>query len=430
MHITRKLAIAGLVLAIAASIAYFAGKKPVSTLKTAKPGRVLIIGIDGFTWHILDAALAQGRTPHVRRLIENGVSGDAVIGIDQDHLWSPTIWTSMLTGRHFSAHGIDNLYSIVEGRLLAFPISTLRRSDAIWNHLSSAGVPSAFISFLATWPAESIAGAMVSCFAIPWAYIESRKYLGRPAFFERFKNPQKLTSPPELMERVRAALPSDADITEGMRGLGLPLSFTAARGEQERIGFHKVTRHLKEKLLRDAGQSIDQSDFQVIDVLGGSGHLHKMMYAMDAVSTELGRQFLTEGKLPVVGVYLGSADLFEHFYWPTAEGDFVAPPELIASYAYIDLLIGRLLEVAPPDTQVFILSDHGYRFDSANKVTLHDAGRVVFIAQGPHLPKGRTGASVSILDFTPSLLQHAGVDVQAGVLDGEVSSTLFSPATP
>ena len=42
---------------------------------TADHGRVVIFGIDGADWQVIEPLVARGRLPHFKRLIEEGATG-------------------------------------------------------------------------------------------------------------------------------------------------------------------------------------------------------------------------------------------------------------------------------------------------------------------------------------------------------------------
>lgn len=69
------------------------------------PAKVLLVGIDGAEWSIIDRLRAEGRVPTLDRLIEQGTRG---------HLetitptLSPALWTTIATGVAPGVHGIHN----------------------------------------------------------------------------------------------------------------------------------------------------------------------------------------------------------------------------------------------------------------------------------------------------------------------------------
>ena len=68
----------------------------------SKP-KVLLIGWDAADWRAIRPLVDQGKMPFLKKLIENGVSGD--IATLQPAL-SPMLWTSIATGKRPCKHGI------------------------------------------------------------------------------------------------------------------------------------------------------------------------------------------------------------------------------------------------------------------------------------------------------------------------------------
>ena len=93
----RKIA-AVAVLALIALAAVFVLRQQAS-----RPG-ILLIGIDGADWDIIDALIDQGRLPNLALLKSEGVSGPLMTL--RDIPLSPVIWTSVVTGKGPDKHGI------------------------------------------------------------------------------------------------------------------------------------------------------------------------------------------------------------------------------------------------------------------------------------------------------------------------------------
>ncbi|MBD3264573.1 MAG: hypothetical protein GF375_05695 [Candidatus Omnitrophica bacterium] len=385
---------------------------------------ILIIGIDGFNWHVLGPLLKEGRMPNIRKLMKNGVYGAADIDIDDEHLWSPAIWTSMLTGKTMDKHKINSLYCIYKGKLLTFPMSTMRREPALWNILTRHRIPSSFVSFLATWPVEKIYGSMISCFAIPWAFIKNADYLGREDFFKKYGNPRWLTYPYELMDKVYSYIPPAEEIDEMMKRYGIPLSIPRERGMQEKEGHTVITEHLREKFLDSVHTDVDLSEMEIIGILFLSGQVPRMMFIMDYISTQLAVDFIRKKDTVVDAVYIGGVDIFSHFFWPQSKNPARDMTETMRNYyLYIDDLVGQLLEDAGEDTLVFVMSDHGYRYDFESKVTRHDQEKAVFIISGERVKNIGEIENVGILDYVPTILYYLGIEAEG--MAGKILKNIF-----
>jgi len=121
------------------------------------PPPVLVVGVDGADWQVVERLWAEGRLPNLRRMADRG----AAFRLETIHHASPVIWTSIATGVRPEIHGITD-FAVPTGAGDQPTSSTLRRVPALWNMATAAGRRSAVIGWWATWPAESINGVVVS----------------------------------------------------------------------------------------------------------------------------------------------------------------------------------------------------------------------------------------------------------------------------
>ncbi len=130
--------------------------------------RVLIVGIDGATWHVMAPLIEEGRLPNLGRLKTHGSWGSLS---SLQPMRSPAIWTSIATGKVPSRHGVEDF---LQTRLSI-------RTPALWDILHIEKVRCGFYGWLNTWPPPEAEG-----FFIPgWLSRDKRTYpekLGRICF--------------------------------------------------------------------------------------------------------------------------------------------------------------------------------------------------------------------------------------------------------
>ncbi len=125
-----------------------------------KTGKMLIIGLDGATFDIIDSLVREGRLPNIASLIHNGVSALLTSTIPAN---TSVAWTSMTTGVNPGKHGIFFFtetphHKAGEGRLLnAFDI----RFKRIWTILTEKNKKSIVLGVPFTYPPIEINGIMV-----------------------------------------------------------------------------------------------------------------------------------------------------------------------------------------------------------------------------------------------------------------------------
>src|SRR6185295_2234345 len=131
---------------------------PEHSRKAAAP--VVLIGLDGADWNIIDPLIAAGKMPNLAALIERGSRGRL---LTLSPTLSPVIWTTIATGVKPERHGIVDFTAINKDTGAAVPVtSNLRRVPALWNILSDAGRTVGFVGWWASFPAEKVNGYIVS----------------------------------------------------------------------------------------------------------------------------------------------------------------------------------------------------------------------------------------------------------------------------
>lgn len=124
-----------------------------------RPGRVVVVGLDGLTFHVLSPLLRRGELPAFQRLIDEGAWGSI---LTYGTASSPQVWTSMATGRRVRDHGIDDF--VTEGKgYRSRPFKSFdRRSPALWTILSALDRRVGVVNWLLTFPPEEVSGYLVT----------------------------------------------------------------------------------------------------------------------------------------------------------------------------------------------------------------------------------------------------------------------------
>lgn len=121
---------------------------------------VLLIGIDGATWDLLNLWINENNFPTLSKFINSGVSADLKSVI-------PTIscsaWTSLFTGTNPGKHGIYE-YLTDSGKLVN---SKSIKSEKIWHIISQHKKRCCVVNVPLTYPLEEINGYMISGLLTP-----------------------------------------------------------------------------------------------------------------------------------------------------------------------------------------------------------------------------------------------------------------------
>jgi predicted AlkP superfamily phosphohydrolase/phosphomutase len=127
--------------------------------------RLLILGLDGATFDVLDPLMDQGRMPNLKRFLEQGTAG--VLRSTQPPI-TPAAWTTFMTGKGPGRHGILDFEKYdATTHTLTFNSTYEIREKTLWQHLSEKGLRVGSINVPMTYPPKPVNGFMISGFETP-----------------------------------------------------------------------------------------------------------------------------------------------------------------------------------------------------------------------------------------------------------------------
>ncbi|HEV8375650.1 MAG TPA: alkaline phosphatase family protein [Candidatus Polarisedimenticolia bacterium] len=388
--------------------------------------KVVLIGIDGATFKVLEPLLASGRLPQLQSLIERGARG-ILRSLPQP--LSPAVWTSIVTGQEPSVHGIRDFLVVrpgaLDGKTAELVTSNDRRSFALWNLVGPFGKSVGFVGWWATWPAEPVRGWILS----------DRMARSRFTEWHHGARSEMLTFPRNLAEELR------------------PLIVDPARPPVAEI------RDLVEM------SPAEMNEFMAVKkpIFAHGPSVFKFAYCEQRTYEEMALKMLSRGQPDLMGVYLIANDPVSHTFWHLYEPEKFqgVPPQeakrlgrLIPNLSvHNDRYLAKLIKMLSKDTVVMVLSDHGFEasgrlpqprpagefaenFEEARAealakgtVTLGQPGQHtldgIFVAAGGPIRKGIT-TSGSVLDIAPTILALMGLPVP-GDMKGRVLIDIIDP---
>src|SRR5262245_30550940 len=290
---------------------------------------VFIVGIDGATWDVLDPLMAEGRLPNLSRLTRDGARATLR---SMDPTASAIIWTTIATGKVPEKHGIHGFVVDTPAGKRVPVTSTLRRTKALWNIASDAGLDVGFIGWWVTWPAEEVRGFLCSDYTWPVRKDEQGFATG-----EDFDTERSFRTYPESL----------------MRELD-PLLLTESRLSKEQL-----------------------DSLGILKIPPVQGYAVREVFLKDLSHIAIARHLLSRGAPRLFAVYFDGFDAFCHIFWdryePYRASHFAAAvkgagtPEEWAKgaamdnhLARIDAFLGELMDRARPEDVVLVVSDHGY----------------------------------------------------------------------
>jgi len=126
---------------------------------------VLIIGLDGATFDVLNPMMDAGRMPFLKHLVETGTSG--ILDSTKPPI-TPAAWTTFMTGKGPGRHGIVDFekYDLANNRL-TFNSTFEIREKTIWEILSEKKFRVGSINVPMTYPPKRANGFVISGFETP-----------------------------------------------------------------------------------------------------------------------------------------------------------------------------------------------------------------------------------------------------------------------
>lgn len=362
-----------------------AGSEHAARASTA-PRRLIIVGVDGGDWQNLRPLAEAGKLPNFARLLKDGATGPLR---SEEPMLSPLLWTTMATGRYPEDHGILN-FTVVDPKTGArVPVSRrYRKVDAFWNMLSRHDRTVDVIGWLATDPAESIAGVMVTD---KFGYVAYA-----PGDTAR---PQASSLSPRARSGELAALAIHAD----------------------QIADRDIARFVK---VPEAEIDRHKGAFDPKDPLNNLIHL----YASTLTFRNLAVHLLESDSPDVLAVYFEWVDAMSHLFMlhtpprmPDVPKDEFDRYQNAVEQAYVlqDEILGDIMAKMDDRTVLMVISDHGFRSGetrlknrpeiwAGNAAKWHRIDGMLAL-YGAGVKRGTTIAGASILDVAPTVLALQGL---------------------
>lgn len=270
------------------------------SLEMKKTRRVVILGFDGATLDLIRPWADAGVLPTLKRLMSEGAWGNLRSIMPPV---TPASWTAMATGTNQGKHGLFDFFKRTDHGLDSAPVDATQRSGApLWTLLSDAGYRATVFNVPATYPPDHLNGQMISGLLTPAEATDA-------------------SWPPLLQQELQRAIPEFNFAPPGIYSKGQDLEFIKAVHALNMTTL-KATRWLMER---------EPWDF-------------------------------------LCSIFMGT-DIISHFMWRHMETGAMNAPAAIRPalakaiqdcYRDMDAAIAELLVAVGPETNVFVMSDHGF----------------------------------------------------------------------
>jgi predicted AlkP superfamily phosphohydrolase/phosphomutase len=267
-----------------------------------KVPKAVVIGLDAATWTVIRPLVAEGKMPNLAKLMKAGVSGPLQSIMPPI---TPPAWTSFMTGKNPGKHGIYNFIKNEQGSYaMKYANATSRRAPTVWKLLNDAGYTVGTMNVPFTYPPEPLNGFQISGMDTP---SETSPFI----------------HPPQLRE----------ELVKHLGGIQLDLRFLGAMSTDERR--NQVIAEMKE---------------------------------MDEQWTKAALYLLENHPQDVMMFVFMSIDTVQHHFWQHMDKEhFLHDPKRAPKfgdavrkvYERLDAAAGQIIDRLPPETTVFVVSDHG-----------------------------------------------------------------------
>jgi hypothetical protein len=285
-----------------------------------KPTSVIVLGIDGATWRLMDPLMQQGMLPNIANLINGGVRATSR---SLDVLATPLVWTSIATGKVPRKHGITHF----------FDTTADLKTKRIWDIISHyyPDTKTGLFGWPVTWPPVPLNGFVVPSFLArsPAVYPESLGYIKQLEFGARQRRKVGMRS--KLSYLCKAV----------QNGLRWPTFF------------------------RIAGYLVQQPMLPV------SARFYKQHFLAPFLYADQYRHLLRFYRPFFTAFYIQAVDACSHMYWKYLFPDEFADVDtkevsryhdvIPRAYEVADQVIGNILSDFGESTLIVVASDHGFQ---------------------------------------------------------------------
>lgn len=275
--------------------------------------RVIIFGLDGATFTVLDDLVRRGVMPYLGRFMSSGTRAFLASTVPP---LTPIAWTNLVTGRTPGHHGITGFFQHEGGESPAVRIASARqlRVETVWSMVSRHGMRAGSLNFPIHNPPPRINGYVIPGWTT-WRWLK------------------RASHPPALIDKLKEVVP-DFDVKE-----------VAMRYDEERKAV--------------AGSAVDDYDPWILL------HIRRERQWFNILQHQL-----INDPCALTGVVFDGVDKLQHLLWefldprmepvnPTKE--FLRVREMCWDYfRQIDHFLEETVALAGPEATTLIASDHGF----------------------------------------------------------------------
>jgi len=173
--------------------------------------KLLVIGLDGATFRIIDPLIDKGLLPTIQRLRDKGVYSVLDSTVDTN---SPCAWSTFISGKNPGKHGIFGFFEAKPNSYdVRFLNGAFRSGKPIWRILGDNGKKVGVINVPFSYPAEEVNGFMIAGPDSPNKYDD--KFAYPPGVISELE----MNSGPYIIEAGASALVRQGKLSQAIQKL-------------------------------------------------------------------------------------------------------------------------------------------------------------------------------------------------------------------
>jgi predicted AlkP superfamily phosphohydrolase/phosphomutase len=274
---------------------------------------VILFGLDGATFTVLDDLMARGIMPNLQQFCREGVRATMMSTVPP---LTPPAWSTLVTGRTPGNHGVLGFLQYADAESNSVQIVSFKQltAETIWSIANRQGARAGSLNFVAHHPAPKIDGWVIPGW-VSWRWMRT------------------LSHPSGVIDRLKQGVS------------GFDVKTLAIDFEEE----HKAI----------AGAALDEYESWI------GLHIKRERQWLDA-----GRYLLEHDPVKLFGIVFDGVDKLQHLLWPYLDPamepeqpgeDFIRTRQLAWSYfRQVDNLLGETVEAFGDKSTILICSDHGF----------------------------------------------------------------------
>lgn len=404
-----------------------------------KPPRVLVLGIDGGTWDVMDPMIKAGKLPNLAKLYANSIHG---ILESRPPALSPVVWTTIFTGQPHAVHGIvDWKHSQ----------SSYRKVRAVWDIASSFGKMTNAFNVPGSWPPEEVSGVMFAGFPLSGSniggntgHVLTRGELvrGQGSFVNR-DNSEIILAEADKLEVGQWSDWFPAKIAHREEVTGVMRLKRLAEDKYFIAPFYRSDPGMK-MVWPEGERARYEAEHGGVYIPEGPGwslwdkdetpeYLYEHCKQVFDIQNEAALAYIDAAPWDLFLYVMTFTDRISHPYWayanpddfPDLDREKAARFETAVADSYIetDKALGEFVRRATIDgvmPYVVLASDHGFQSnrDLSKPVGTHHFDGIYLVA-GPGISGSKRGERTFIEDIAPTVLYLLGLPV-GGDMEGQV----------